>query len=105
MPEILIAARTFDRFLPLTLEYLNARSIDYPMDARLPSGLRVRRVEREDVKILWHIFVRKCYAISGNESVILDLGANVGFFAVCRKPPHPPYTSTASSQFQTHFDD
>lgn len=82
LPEILTAARTFDPFLPITLEYLDARSINYPMDARLPNGLRVRLTEREDVKILWHIFVRRCYGVSGKESVILDLGANVGFFAL-----------------------
>ena len=82
IPEILTAARTFDRFLPVTLEYLDAKAIDYPMDARLPNGLRVRLTEREEVKILWHIFVRKCYGVHGTESVILDLGANVGFFAL-----------------------
>ena len=81
-PEILTAARTFDPFLPVTLEYLDARRITYPIETRLPNGLRVRLTEREDVKILWHIFVRKCYEVSGTESVILDLGANVGFFAL-----------------------
>jgi FkbM family methyltransferase len=82
LPEILTAARIFDPFLPITLEYLDARPINYPMDARLPNGLRVRLTEREDVKILWHIFVRRCYGVSGRDSVILDLGANVGFFAL-----------------------
>jgi FkbM family methyltransferase len=82
IPEILTAARTIDRFLPVTLEYLDAKAIGYPMDARLQNGLRVRLTEREEVKILWHIFVRKCYGVRGNESVILDLGANVGFFAL-----------------------
>jgi tRNA1(Val) A37 N6-methylase TrmN6 len=43
----------------------------------------VRLLEREETKILWHIFVRECYALAGRESVILDLGANVGFFALC----------------------
>ena len=82
IPEILTAARTFDPFLPVTLDYLDAKPIAYPLDTRLPNGLQVRLTEREDVKILWHIFVRRCYQVTGTESVILDLGANVGFFAL-----------------------
>lgn len=82
LPEILTAARTFDRFLPLTLDYLDAKALAYPLDAQLPNGMRVRLVEREDIKVLWHIFVRKCYRVNGAESVILDLGANVGFFSL-----------------------
>lgn len=82
LPEILTAARTFDPFLPVTLDYLDAKPIAYPFDTRLPNGLQVRLTEREDVKILWHIFVRRCYEVTGTESVILDLGANVGFFAL-----------------------
>jgi FkbM family methyltransferase len=82
LPEILTAARTFDRFLPLTLDYLDAKTLAYPLDARLPNGMRVHLVEREDIKVLWHIFVRKCYGVHGAESVILDLGANVGFFSL-----------------------
>ena len=48
-------------------------------------------MEREETKILWHIFVRECYRLTGRrETVILDLGANVGFFALyaARKAPH-----------------
>jgi hypothetical protein len=64
LPEILTAARTFDRFLPLTLDYLDAKALAYPLDAQLPNGMRVRLVEREDIKVLWHIFVRKCYRVT-----------------------------------------
>src|SRR5215469_6851205 len=82
LPEIVTAARTFDPFLSVTLDYLDAKPIAYPLDTGLPNGLQVRLTEREDVRILWHIFVRRCYQVSGTESVILDLGANVGFFAL-----------------------
>jgi FkbM family methyltransferase len=82
LPEILIAARRFEPFLPLTLDYLDAKTLSFPADARLQNGLRVRLLEREETKILWHIFVRECYPLAGNETVILDLGANVGFFAL-----------------------
>jgi FkbM family methyltransferase len=90
LPEILTAARTFQPFLPLTLDYLDAKALKFPMDARLQNGLRVRLMEREDVKILWHIFVRECYSVTGAESVILDLGANVGLFALyaAMRAPH-----------------
>jgi len=82
LPEILTAARSFEPAIPLTLAYLEAGSLAYPVDVRLHGRLRVRLMEPEDLKILWHIFVRKCYEIAGDERVILDLGGNVGFFAL-----------------------
>jgi len=102
-PEILTAARTFDPFLPVTLDYLDAKPTSFPLETGLPNGLSVRLTEREDVKILWHIFVRRCYVVSGAESVILDLGANVGFFASMPLPMLPGRASSALSPCPPHF--
>jgi hypothetical protein len=51
LPEILTAARTFDPFLPVTLD-LDAKPTSFPLETGLPNGLTVRLTEREDVKIL-----------------------------------------------------
>jgi hypothetical protein len=93
-PEIISAARRLRPFVPLTLEYLEAKPLAYPLEADLPGGVHVRLMETEEVKILWHIFVRHCYRVSGHESVILDLGANIGLFTL--------YAATAAPRARTY---
>ena len=80
--EILRAIRQVSPYLGLTLEYLKLKRIEYPVDVNLDGGIQLRLEEAEEVKILWNIFIRRCYPIAGNELVILDLGGNIGLFSL-----------------------
>lgn len=80
--EILRAVGQISPFLKLTVEYLDLQHIRYPIDVHLDGGIRLRLEESEEVKILWNIFVRRCYPMAGDESIVLDLGGNIGLFSL-----------------------
>jgi FkbM family methyltransferase len=80
--EIVRAVRQISPYLGLTLEYLELKRIEYPVDVHLDGGIELRLEEAEEVKILWNIFIRRCYPMAGDESVILDLGGNIGLFSL-----------------------
>jgi FkbM family methyltransferase len=80
--EIFKAVKQLSPYLGLTLEYLDLKRIEYPVDVHLEGGIKLCLEEAEEVKILWNIFVRRCYRVAGDESVILDLGGNIGLFSL-----------------------
>jgi FkbM family methyltransferase len=80
--EIFRAVNQLSPYLGLTLEYLDLKRIEYPVEVQLDGGIKLRLEEGEEVKILWNIFIRQCYNVAGDESVILDLGGNIGLFSL-----------------------
>jgi FkbM family methyltransferase len=87
--ELFRVVNRVDRPVAVALDYLGIRPLPYPIDVRLAGQLHVRLEENEDTKVLWHIFVRDCYRLRGDERVILDLGANIGLFSLYAAPHAP----------------
>src|SRR5579862_8282003 len=79
--EIIAASKTVKPFMPVTLAYLGVGSLPYPSELKV-NGATICVEELEDTKVMWNIFVRHCYSVSPGDRVILDVGGNVGMFAI-----------------------
>lgn len=87
--EIAACRKETKQWLPLTLSYLGIRRISYPYHLELRTGESFTLQEPMDLVIFWLVFARRFYPVTGSESVIVDVGANVGMFTVyaARKAP------------------
>lgn len=68
--------------LALSLDYLRVSPMNYPADIELENGWKIEFREKEDNMVFWNIFVRRNYRLRGDEETILDLGGNIGLFAL-----------------------
>jgi FkbM family methyltransferase len=80
--EILTCLQETSQWLPLTLAYVGLRALKYPYDLRLRSGAVLTLAERTEIIIFWLVFARRHYPVEATHRVILDVGANVGFFTL-----------------------
>jgi len=83
-PEI---AKAFVEFpladgLKLVRSYLGLGTTAYPMQVKTKSGFALQLESVSEVKVVWHIFVRRCYSVPVDCENIIDAGANVGIFAI-----------------------
>jgi FkbM family methyltransferase len=61
--------------------YLEVGNQQYPLEVPLrPDGALVVS-DKAELKVFWHIFVRRCYRLPRHCETIVDAGANVGVFA------------------------
>lgn len=83
-PEIATAFAEFPfgDGLKLVRSYLGLGTPAFPMQVKTKNGFSVHLESVHEVKVLWHIFVRKCYTIPVECENIIDAGANVGIFAI-----------------------
>ncbi len=80
--EILRCARETGQWRTITAAYLGLRNLTYPYSLELRDLQPLTVQEISDIWTFWQIFAREVYPLSGLESVIVDAGANVGFFTL-----------------------
>ncbi len=80
--ETLTCLHETSQWLPLTLAYVGLRALQYPYDVRLRSGAVLTLRERTELIIFWLVFARRHYPVEAADRVILDVGANIGFFTL-----------------------
>jgi FkbM family methyltransferase len=61
--------------------YLGVSTMAMPTVVQHRSGLRLRVNEFADLETIWQIFLRRVYRVWPSDRVIVDAGANVGFFS------------------------
>jgi FkbM family methyltransferase len=80
--EIFRCAWETDQWRAVTLAYLGVRNLNYPYSLKLKGLEPLTLKEVSDIWTFWQIFARQVYPLTGLESVIVDAGANVGFFTL-----------------------
>jgi FkbM family methyltransferase len=81
-PELLEVRRQTREWWGVTSRYLEIGQTHYPFEIPLAGNGSLSTVSPEEVRVFWHIFVRRCYHIPEGCKVIIDAGANIGVFAV-----------------------
>jgi len=78
------------QWLPVTLAYLGIKDLSYPFSLKIRGIEPVTLREDGDLLAFWQIFLRRVYPVRGDEKLIVDAGANIGFFTLfaARKSPH-----------------
>lgn len=80
--EIAACSRKTGQWLPIFLDYIGLHSLDYPYQLLLRSGDRLVLREHTDVIVFWMVFARHHYPVLSSHRVIVDVGANIGIFAL-----------------------
>jgi len=82
--------RETPQWLPVTLAYLGIKDLAYPFSLKLRGIEPVTLKEDGDLLAFWQIFLRRVYPVRRNETLIVDAGANIGFFTLfaARESPH-----------------
>jgi FkbM family methyltransferase len=81
-PEIWICRKETAQWFALTLAYLGLRAIPFPYEVRLRTGETFTLTEFTDLVVFWLVFIRRHYPVKASDRVIVDVGANVGFFTL-----------------------
>lgn len=81
-PEILRCARETSQWRQITSAYLGFATLPYPCSLHLRRGDSIGLEELTDLKTFWQIFWRRIYPVEASDRIILDIGANVGFFTL-----------------------
>jgi FkbM family methyltransferase len=103
-PEIVRCAAETPQWPQLSGAYLGFSELLYPSVLRLRRGERIYLRELADVKTFWQIFLRRIYRVETNDRVILDLGANVGLFALYAARQAPGANIFAVEPFPATFE-
>lgn len=103
-PEILRCARETSQWPQITSAYLGFARLPYPSLLRLRQGECIRLQELTDVKTFWQIFLRRVYRVEASDRIILDIGANVGLFALYAARQAPTARILAVEPFPTTFE-
>lgn len=80
--EVLRCFQETRQWLSLTSAYLGVRDLNYPHALQIRGLQPVEVREVSDIWAFWQIFLRRIYKVRGTEKVILDAGANIGFFTL-----------------------
>jgi len=79
--EMLRCFREFEQPSVMAGAYLGASTMAMPTVVQHRSGLRLQVNEFTDLETIWQIFLRLVYDVRPSDRVIVDAGANVGFFS------------------------
>jgi len=80
--QVLASIRETRQWMPVLLDYIGLRHLDYPYELVLRTGERLTLREHTDTVIFWLIFARRHYPVNSSYDVVLDIGANVGMFTL-----------------------
>ncbi len=88
--EILRCIGETKQWLPVTLAYLGLKDLSYPFSLKIRGIAPVELKEDGDLLAFWQIFLRRVYPVQSIETLIVDAGANIGFFTLfaARESPH-----------------
>lgn len=81
-PELFVAWQQTPAFRQLVARYLDIGGPPYPFDIPITGGGILRVGSRQEVKVFWEIYVRRCYRLPTECRIVVDAGANVGIFSV-----------------------
>jgi FkbM family methyltransferase len=81
-PELVAAMRQTPAWWQVASRYLGFHSADYPFRIPLPHDGWMSTDSPEELKVFWHVFVRRCYRLPRQCDTIIDAGANIGLFSV-----------------------
>jgi FkbM family methyltransferase len=73
--------REFEQPSAMAAAYLGVSTMTMPTVVQHRSGLRLQVYEFGDLETIWQIFLRRVYDVRPSDRVIVDAGANVGFFS------------------------
>jgi len=110
--EVPRCLQEFDHPWAMEAAYVGVRSLSMPTVVQHRSGLRLQVNEFSDLETIWQIFLRRVYDVRRSDRVIVDAGANVGFFscyAAWRAPQSQvltiePFPATLA-RLRTQLDD
>lgn len=104
MPELAVAVRATAQWPALWRAYLGMGDLPYPFEFRSRAGDRLVLHERGDLTTLWHLWFADEYAIPRGARTIVDLGANIGCFAVLAARTVPSSRIFCVEPFPQTFD-
>jgi FkbM family methyltransferase len=81
LPELASAPAASRQWRELAWRYISGRG-HYPFQLFLRSGSLLELHSREEVAVCWNILVRCCYHLPFQCATVLDVGANIGIFAL-----------------------
>jgi FkbM family methyltransferase len=81
IPEVFRCRSLAEHWWKLTSGYVGLTSFALPAEVRLRDGVEYRLEEFGDLETLWEIYFHSTYRVQPTDRVIVDAGANVGFFS------------------------
>lgn len=104
-PEVILATRQTPAYWQLLSRYMQigSGSGHYPFQVPLNGGGSLTLANTEEVRVFWHVFVRKSYMLPARCATILDCGANVGIFSVWAARNKPEARIVALEPFPETF--
>jgi FkbM family methyltransferase len=82
LPELVTCFQQIENWSELIERYLSISSEMYPFSIKTRNGLALNIKDFYDVTTTWVIFCKQEYKVSSKHRVIVDLGANIGVFAL-----------------------
>jgi FkbM family methyltransferase len=80
--EVLRCMHETKEWVRVSAAYLGVSDLSYPWTLHIRGLHPVCLKETSDVGAFWQIFSRRVYPVAGSERVIIDAGANIGFFTL-----------------------
>ena len=82
IPELARARHETPAWREVAMRYLEMGTPSYPFHIPLCGGGSLKTACLGEVKVFWQIFVRRCYPVPSGCATIVDVGANIGLFAL-----------------------
>lgn len=82
LPELWRCVRRIENWPALMVRFFDLPGATYPVEIRSHSGIKLTLQEFCDALMVWELFCRNEYQVPADARVILDIGANIGGFAV-----------------------
>jgi FkbM family methyltransferase len=82
IPELFVCVAQIENWPELIKRYLKLSSNAYPFSIKTRDRLVVNLKDFYDVTTAWVIFCKREYSVTPKHQVIVDLGANIGTFAL-----------------------
>ncbi len=73
---------TFKNRFQVILRFLELKGVRDPFIIEFNSDLKIRVRTGDDLTCVWDCWISEDYRISGNEKIIVDVGANIGSFSL-----------------------
>lgn len=82
LPELFVCFQQIENWSELIERYLSIPSKTYPFSVKTRNNLILNLKDFCDVTTAWVVFCKQEYKVTSEHKVIVDLGANIGTFAL-----------------------
>ena len=103
LPEIAACVSSVQDGWRLAASYVGLSRLPLPSQVAFRSGLRYRLEEYYDLETLWQIHFHHVYPLRASDEVIVDTGANIGFFTCWAASRNPRATVVAVEPSPQNF--